>query len=294
MSSSTSKAGLRADRPDRIYGLRFTEQCCPDPRGSERGSSQCYPADNRRPCTAGRRAAGLALHAGTAPGRPARHARALSRPAVPCPTCQLAKRFVPGARAFACPGAFSLLGPPRARRGALPFLYHPPAFHGVAVIVCPARSIEGMHVPALWRRPLAEGRLLVLSPFAKKDRRVSAVTVPTRNPFVASLAGQILVAHAHAGKCPQRESGPITDASGETWMGIEAALHNGPRGLPGGSSLARLLASRRKVRNKSHLRPLKPKSILAWADRHHQRTADPFFRKLAGLQCFRSRPTWGD
>jgi hypothetical protein len=67
------------------------------------------------------------------------------------------------------------------------------------VIVCPARSIDGMRIPGPWREPLAEGRLLVLSPFDKKARRITADNAQVRNLFVAAIAKQILVAHAGAG-----------------------------------------------------------------------------------------------
>src|SRR5262249_46305900 len=46
----------------------------------------------------------------------------------------------------------------------------------------------------------------------------------------------------------------------------------GGRGLPGGSSLARLLARRRRARNPAGLPPLSAEEILAWADRFHDRT----------------------
>jgi hypothetical protein len=49
------------------------------------------------------------------------------------------------------------------------------------------------------------------------------------------------------------------------------ALRKGLRGLPGGSSLAQLLAERRAVRNLSTLPDLAVESILAWADAFHQR-----------------------
>jgi hypothetical protein len=42
-------------------------------------------------------------------------------------------------------------------------------------------------------------------------------------------------------------SGPIADAPGETWLAMQMALVEGLRGLPGGSSLARLLNERRGV-----------------------------------------------
>ena len=46
---------------------------------------------------------------------------------------------------------------------------------------------------------------------------------------------------------PKRNSGLVTDAD-ETWAGIYSALNLGLRGLPGGSSLAKLLAEQRGAR----------------------------------------------
>ena len=44
-------------------------------------------------------------------------------------------------------------------------------------------------------------------------------------------------------------SGRVADGDGETWSGINTALQAGRRGFPGGSSLARVLAKHRGVRN---------------------------------------------
>jgi hypothetical protein len=55
-------------------------------------------------------------------------------------------------------------------------------------------------------------------------------------------------AQAHrrrTGSWPNRESGPVAEAAGETWSAIDLALCYGHRGLPGGSSLARLVAAGR-------------------------------------------------
>ena len=49
------------------------------------------------------------------------------------------------------------------------------------------------------------------------------------------------------------------------------ALRAGVRGLPGCSSLARLLAQHRGVRNRKALPPLTEQQLLAWADAFHQR-----------------------
>lgn len=64
------------------------------------------------------------------------------------------------------------------------------------VILCPARSIEGMRVKGEQRKPLEEGRLLLLSPFPAKDRRVTTDTASIRNRFVAALCDDIFVSHA--------------------------------------------------------------------------------------------------
>jgi hypothetical protein len=52
---------------------------------------------------------------------------------------------------------------------------------------------------------------------------------------------------ACAGSWPSRLSGPVGGAPGETWGALETALRQGHRGLPGGDSLARLLARERSV-----------------------------------------------
>jgi len=45
---------------------------------------------------------------------------------------------------------------------------------------------------------------------------------------------------------PRDSSGPVEDAPGETWKAIDVALHEGLRGLPGGSSLHALLVHYRQ------------------------------------------------
>jgi hypothetical protein len=59
---------------------------------------------------------------------------------------------------------------------------------------------------------------------------------------------------------------------GENWRKIDNALRYGLRGLPPGSSLAKLLALRRGYRNRAELPPLVPAVILAWADTYRART----------------------
>jgi pyrroloquinoline quinone (PQQ) biosynthesis protein C len=48
------------------------------------------------------------------------------------------------------------------------------------------------------------------------------------------------------GAWPRVKSGQVAGADGETWNAVDSALTHGSRGLPGGSSLAKLIAARRK------------------------------------------------
>src|SRR5262249_22091698 len=56
--------------------------------------------------------------------------------------------------------------------------------------------------------------------------------------------------HARTGRWPDRHSGPIPEAPGETWRRVQTALLEGLRGLPGGTTLPRLLLAERGVRNR--------------------------------------------
>lgn len=61
-----------------------------------------------------------------------------------------------------------------------------------------ARGPDRMRISAEWKAPLAEGRLLVLSPF-QKPRRPTAELAQRRNEFVVALADTVLIAHAGPG-----------------------------------------------------------------------------------------------
>jgi hypothetical protein len=64
------------------------------------------------------------------------------------------------------------------------------------VVVCPARSIQGMRVPVAWRMPVTEGRLLLLSPFPPWARRPTAAVAEQRNHLVAEVARVSFVPYA--------------------------------------------------------------------------------------------------
>ncbi len=67
------------------------------------------------------------------------------------------------------------------------------------IVICPARSLQSMRVPAAWRAPLEEQRLLVISPFPDRARRSTAELALRRNAFVAALADELLILHASPG-----------------------------------------------------------------------------------------------
>jgi hypothetical protein len=78
--------------------------------------------------------------------------------------------------------------------------------------------------------------------------------------------------HGRTGKWPTTRAAKVGGAPGENWHAINRALGRGLRGLPGGSSLAQLLAADRGRRNPRRLPHLTVQQILAWADAHRRRT----------------------
>jgi hypothetical protein len=89
---------------------------------------------------------------------------------------------------------------------------------------------------------------------------------------IDGILGWLDAHYERTGQWPVALSGPVLDAPGETWINIEAALLYGYCGLPGGSSIARLLAEKRGRRNPMAPPDLTIPQILAWADGYHART----------------------
>lgn len=68
------------------------------------------------------------------------------------------------------------------------------------VIICPGRGLStATRVPPEWKRPLAEGRLLLVSGFAAAERRVTTELAWRRNLLVAALADELYLAHVAPG-----------------------------------------------------------------------------------------------
>ena len=66
------------------------------------------------------------------------------------------------------------------------------------IIICPARGLP-KRIPPDWKKPLADGRLLILSIFPQNESRITADLAARRNELVAALADEVFVAHATPG-----------------------------------------------------------------------------------------------
>lgn len=64
------------------------------------------------------------------------------------------------------------------------------------VIWVPARAIVGMHLKPELVPAFNAGRLLILSPFPHKAKRITAALAEARNRFVGALADRVFVPHA--------------------------------------------------------------------------------------------------
>jgi hypothetical protein len=78
--------------------------------------------------------------------------------------------------------------------------------------------------------------------------------------------------YAAQGVWPGFKSGPVEAAPGEIWAWIDRALWLGQRGLPGGTTLTRLLNEHGRCGPRSRRPLLTEEQILAWADAHHAAT----------------------
>jgi hypothetical protein len=64
---------------------------------------------------------------------------------------------------------------------------------------------------------------------------------------VKQIWGWVMAHFRRTGQWPTRASGAVTEAPGETWCAADLGLKRGQRGLPGGSSLSKLVRECRKA-----------------------------------------------
>lgn len=99
--------------------------------------------------------------------------------------------------------------------------------------------------------------------------------------------------HLYTGKWPGYYSGRVLGQPDERWSRIDGALMGGHRGLPGGSSIAKLLGKKRREPKRPRVAPLPIERILEWADAHKRRTGRLPGQKSGYVQG-RPRERWGN
>lgn len=65
-----------------------------------------------------------------------------------------------------------------------------------SVIFCPARNINNMRIKREYKKPIEEGKMLILSPFAENQSRITKETSSMRNYFAAAIANSIFIPYA--------------------------------------------------------------------------------------------------
>jgi len=91
------------------------------------------------------------------------------------------------------------------------------------LVACPARSIENMRIPNAWKKAIDNGRLLVLSPFKKKHKRVTASLSEQRNRIVAMIARDAFLPYAAPGSRSENLCKDIIRAGKQIFTFGEAA-----------------------------------------------------------------------
>lgn len=74
------------------------------------------------------------------------------------------------------------------------------------IVICLARAMENIRLPAAWRAGIDAGRLLIVSPFEKRPPRPTVESAVQRNELVAALADEVLIIHATPGGAIERIS----------------------------------------------------------------------------------------
>lgn len=94
------------------------------------------------------------------------------------------------------------------------------------LVICPARGIAAMRIPASYRPALADGRLLVASAFPPWARRATADLAGRRNEFVRSRAARIIIAYAAPGGSGQPAAADPGQPGQRQPPGTRRAAHN--------------------------------------------------------------------
>jgi hypothetical protein len=122
--------------------------------------------------------------------------------------------------------------------------------------------------------------------FAERLRQ--AAPRPLTEEMILALADQHM---ERTGEWPHVASGEVEGAPGEKWLNLNAALDQGLRSLPGGSSLAKLLYEKRGVRTWASAPNLTREDIRQWITEHFERTGE-YPGKDSGIISGTNGETW--
>lgn len=75
---------------------------------------------------------------------------------------------------------------------------------GAPIIIVQAHRLSTTRLPLEWQKAINAGRLLLISPFTNKQKRVTAKLAGERNHFVVTLAEEVLIAYANPGGRTER------------------------------------------------------------------------------------------
>lgn len=67
------------------------------------------------------------------------------------------------------------------------------------IIIVQAHRLSTARLPATWQKAIDAGRLLLISPFGEKQKRVTTELAVERNRFVAAISDEVLIAYAAPG-----------------------------------------------------------------------------------------------
>jgi predicted Rossmann fold nucleotide-binding protein DprA/Smf involved in DNA uptake len=67
------------------------------------------------------------------------------------------------------------------------------------IVICQGHRLSTTRLPGQWQKAIVTGRLLLLSPFSERDKRVTAELAAERNRFVAAISDILLIPYAAQG-----------------------------------------------------------------------------------------------
>ncbi len=67
------------------------------------------------------------------------------------------------------------------------------------IIIVQAHRLSTSRLPVNWQKAIDAGRLLLVSPFQEKDKRVTTELATERNRFVAAISDDVLIPYAASG-----------------------------------------------------------------------------------------------